>query len=275
MYRKHPLCFVAALLLAGMLCACSNSNEKTPPSEVAFELNRNIADIVEASGLSGFEIKTRHDGEVLYDLAHLPEQTVFKYTRPGYEIAWDKVHAITLHTYADDQGSPLLKVNLEHNMSIGAQSHDEVKALVDQTLAQFQGGHWQRYFLDDFYPRITGRSSLLDGNDQYPPHIYSPDPAYVIPSGDWPHIARSGITWYWIGDDVRAWLRVLASGHYYYVHLVFEDEAYALNNTRKVRDDLRERNWWEERRDYIHPRQVEARRQAEARALERGDEVLP
>jgi len=315
--RRLPVVLLPALILAGMLCACADTHTNTVPAEVAFGLGRNIATVAGESGLSGFEIKQRYDdevSEVMYELALLPVNTVFKYNHPGCQIAWDKVHAISLYAnehYGEDV--PVLKVKLEHRMSLGAQSHAEVKALVDKTIAQFQAGKWQRYFVEDIYPRVTGRSSLLNEDDQYPPHIHSPDPEYVIPAEDWPAIASNGITWYWIGDGVRAWLRVLASEHYYAIHLHFEDDGYVRNivlnkreeQVRKARErdvrpdivylDTIERNQENARRQ-AHPQpvrqargacedvyymlkphceQLEARQRMEARALERGDQVVP
>jgi len=205
--------------------------------------------------------------------------TVFKYNQPGYEITWDKVFAFTM--YADSRYTRDAQVNtisLQHDRF---ESLAEMKMLVDKTLAQFQAGKWQRYISND-EPRVTGRSSLLDEHDKLRDHILYPDPAYVIPAEDWPAIAQKSIYWRWTGDGVRAELYLSGSssmlGH---VHLEFEDIAHRqyANLKNWVLDLGKAQEWgWNIHRHEVDAPVLERQerdRRIEARALERGDQIVP
>jgi len=279
MSDKHRLLLIAVFILAGALFV--NVNEKIAMSEILFDLNRNIAAVAKESGASGFEVRNRY-GLVSYGLVVIPEDTVFKYRRPGYEIAWSRVFAFMM--YSDDGYSKNLhvdRVRLQHRMRFN--SIGEVKALIEKTIVQFQAGKWERHFLEDTYPRVTGRSSLLDENDQFR-YFDSPDPAYSIPLEDWPTIANKGISWYWLGDGVLAELSLSASSsaiekNHYDITLVFEDEGYVqfINQINAERDlkEAKENGWPIPNPEEIRRKEMAARQRIEARALERGDQVLP
>jgi len=274
------LMLFSSFILAGVIFARPDG-EKSMPDKILFDLNRNIAAVAKESGTSRFEKQNRY-GLVSYGLVALPESTVFKYCRPGYEISWNRVFAFTM--YADDGYSQDLHVDtvdLQHHGEFD--SLGELKVFVEQTIAQFQAGKWERHFLEDTYPRVTGRSSLLDEHDQLR-YLDSPDPAYNIPLEDWPTIVNKGIYWYWMGDGVRAELSVSASGseierNHYDVTLSFEDEAHVQyinqKNAERLLKRAQERGWPIPDPKEIRQEQMEARQRIEARALERGDQVLP
>jgi len=107
-----------------------------------------------------------------------------------------------------------------------------------------------------------------------------PDPAYVIPDEDWPAIARNTIYWRWTGDGVRAELHVTSSGQILgHAHLRFEDIAHQQYNllkerARRVRRDQKY-GWDMYRYAEAGRERREANRRIEARALERGDHIVP
>jgi len=280
MHRKRTLLFVLlpAPVIAGVLFvfAIPAPTGQTKPREIVFELNRPIRTVARESGATGFGKRNYH-GLISYDLGGQRASTVFKYNQPGYEITWDKVFAFTM--YADSHYTRDAEVNtisLQHDRF---ESLEEMKVLVDQTIAQFQAGKWERYLSND-EPRVSGRSSLLDEHDKLQGTILYPDPAYVIPDEDWPTIARKSIYWRWTGDGVHAELHVTGSGQILgHAHLTFEDIAhrqYILlkERARSVRRDQKY-GWDMYRYDETGRERREANRRIEARALERGDHIVP
>jgi len=282
MHRKRTLLFVLlpAPVIAGILFvfAIPAPSGQTKPREIIFELNRPIRTVARESGATGFGKRNLH-GLISYDLGGQRASTVFKYNQPGYEITWDKVFAFTM--YADSRYTPDAQVNtitLQHDRF---ESLEEMKALVDQTIAQFQAGKWERYLSND-EPRVSGRSSLLDEHDELRDLILYPDPAYVIPDEDWPAIARKTIYWRWTGDGVSAELHVTGSGQILgHAHLKFEDIAHRqyVNLKNWALDLGKTQEWgWNIHRHEVDAPILERRerdRRIEARALERGDQIVP
>ena len=105
-------------------------------------------------------------------------------------------------------------------------THAEAQALVEQTIAQFQRGKWQRYYDPEWDVLLTGRSSLLDERGHIGGDLSTIDPTYKIPTEDWPTVADESPTWRWVGDGVLASLHALgyksSSGLDYTISLDFD-----------------------------------------------------
>ena len=195
------------------------------PAEIQFDLGKNIVGTAKASGVPSFQV-SETAGLIDYSIDDIPKTVPARYVRPGYEISWSPIFAFTM--YADRDISPNLSVETVtlqfDNGTI--KTHAEAQALIEQTIAQFQRGKWQRYYDPEWDVLLTGRSSLLDEHGRIRRYLNTIDPAYKIPAEDWPLVADEGPTWTWIGDGVLASLHVLgykgSDGLYYTVSLDFD-----------------------------------------------------
>ncbi len=194
-------------------------------AEIQFDLGKNIVDTAKASGVPSFQV-SETAGLVDYSINGIPKTVPVRYMRPDYEVSWSPIFAFTM--YADRDISPNLPVDTVtlqfDNRTI--KTHAEAQALIEQTIAQFQRGKWQRYYDPEWDVLLTGRSSLLDEHGHVGGDLNTIDPAYKIPAEDWPLVADEGPTWTWIGDGVLASLHVLgykgSDGLYYTVSLDFD-----------------------------------------------------
>ena len=179
-------------------------------TEIKFDLGKNIIDTAKASGVPSFQV-SETAGLIDYSVNGIPKDVLAYYTRPGYEINWRPIFAFTM--YADRDISPNLSVETVSlqfdNRTI--KTHAEAQALVEQTIAQFQRGKWQRYSDPEWDVLLTGRSSLLDEHGKIASVPMTIDPAYKIPAEDWPAVAEAISIWRWVGDGVLASLRVSGS----------------------------------------------------------------
>ncbi|WP_426400260.1 hypothetical protein ACN9M1_19815 [Ralstonia sp. R-29] len=194
-------------------------------AEIKFDLGKNIVDTAKASGVPSFQV-SETAGLIDYSINGIPKDVVAYYTRPGYEINWRPIFAFTM--YADRDISPNLSVETAtlqfDNRTV--KTHAEAQALIEQTIAQFQRGKWQRYSDPEWDVLLTGRSSMLDEHGHIGGELNTIDPAYKIPAEDWPLVADESPTWRWVGDGVLASLHVLgyksSSGLDYTITLDFD-----------------------------------------------------
>lgn len=194
--------------LSGFACYAKLSSQK--PAEIQFDLGKNIVGTAKASGVPSFQV-SETAGLIDYSIDGIPKTVPARYVRSGYEISWSPIFAFTM--YADRDISPNLlveTVSLQFdNRTI--KTHAEAQAFVEQTIAQFQRGKWQRYFDPERDVLLTGRSSLLDEHGKIASVPMTIDPAYKIPAEDWPAVAEAIAIWRWVGDGVLASLRVSGS----------------------------------------------------------------
>jgi len=207
--RRKSLLSLAALLVGGLVLSAMTLRGKpgagTTP-EIRFNLGEDIHETAGAAGVPQFQ-KSETTGLVDYSIAGVLDTVPARYTRAGYEVAWAPIFAFTM--YADrDQGADLRVQTVHLQLDNKIKTHEEAQAFVEQTLAQFQKGKWQRYYDPGWNTLLTGRSSLLNEKGEIASSLLTIDPAYKIPVADWPLIAKKGATWRWIGDGVLADLTI-------------------------------------------------------------------
>ncbi|MCR6480170.1 hypothetical protein NU688_28710 [Variovorax sp. ZS18.2.2] len=181
-------------------------------AEIKFDLGKNILETGRASGVPQFETDNIN-GYISYSVAPVPETVPARYTRPGYEVAWQPIFAFTM--YADEGRFPdrrVQSVDLQLSSKVN-QTHEEAQAFVEQTIAQFQRGKWQRYYNPMWDTLLTGRSSLLNEKGEIESAPMTIDPAYKIPAADWPALVKNVPTWRWVGDGVLASLEISELGN--------------------------------------------------------------
>ncbi|KHK58059.1 hypothetical protein PI87_06525 [Ralstonia sp. A12] len=176
-------------------------------TEIRFDLGKNIVDTARASGVPTFSTDNI-DGYISYSVSPVPDAVVAHYMREGFEVRWHPIFSLAMR--ADEKRFPdrrVQSVSLLLNDKI-IKTHAEAQALVEQTIAQFQRGKWQRYYDPEWDVLLTGRSSLLNENGQFGRFPRTIDPAYKIPAEDWPAVVQQGPIWRWVGDGVLAQLSV-------------------------------------------------------------------
>jgi hypothetical protein len=184
---------------------------------------------------------------------------------------------------ADRNTNPdLIVENVELQLGTKHMTHTAVHAFVEQTIAQFQRGKWQRYCNPEWEVLLTGRSSLLDVHGKISDSLYTIDPNYAIPPEDWPTVAAAHPIWRWIGDGVFVELSVSGSegglGLVYDISLTFE--IFAIRLKRKAEllaDDLQkgDAKGWNSTAEYEAEKKKRAalNRRLIENAIKRGDSV--
>ena len=207
MKRRTLLLGLAGVSIGGLSYTKLGSQKL---AEIQFDLGKNIVETAKASGVPRFQVSNTA-GYIDYSVAPVPEAIPAHYMRAGYEIIWQPIFAFTMNADKDIDPALLVEtVSLQLNND-KYETHHEAQALVEQTIAQFQRGKWQRYFDPEWDVLLTGRSSLLDEHGQIASVPMTIDPAYKIPPQDWPALAEKRPTWRWVGDGVLASLRVSGS----------------------------------------------------------------
>ncbi|RQP23749.1 hypothetical protein DZC73_16630 [Albitalea terrae] len=174
--------------------------------DIKFDLGKNITETARNSGVPKFQTRNVA-GLVSYAVDSIPSQLPVRYVRPGYEITWQPVFALTLYADKDvDASLPVQSVDLQ--LARHLKTHEAAKAFVEQTIAQFMRGKWHRYHEPEWTTLLTGRSSTLDESGHLANPLRNVDPAYQIPMEDWLVAAPRGIIWQWAGDGVLATLTV-------------------------------------------------------------------
>ena len=174
--------------------------------EIKFDLGKNIVDTAQASGVPSFS-SDDVNGSISYSVNAIPSQIPARFTRAGFEVTWRPIFAMTMYTNRRrDPTLAVYKVDLQLANTI--RSHEAAQAFVEQTIAQFAKGKWQRYVDPVWKTLLTGRSSILNEAGQIDQMLMAIDPAYKIPSADWPKVAKPGAYWRWVGDGVLAELSV-------------------------------------------------------------------
>lgn len=251
-------------------------------TEIRFDLGKNIVDTARASGVPAFA-NDNIDGYISYRFSPVPDDVVAHYTREGFEIRWQPIFSLAMR--ADEKRFSDRRVQSVSLLLNGKaiKTSAEAKALVEQTIAQFQRGKWQRYYDPEWDVLLTGRSSLLDENGQFRRFPRTIDPAYKIPAEDWPAVAQQGPIWRWVGDGVLAELSVNGdvgtAAQNYDVRLNFELLDVALkrdaeNLARQLKEG--DAKGWNSTAEYEADKKKRAalNKRLIEKAIERGDAVV-
>jgi hypothetical protein len=284
MLRRLRLILAASALIAviaGSLIVWKFAHgQKT--QEIKFDLGKNITETARASGVPKFQTRNVA-GLVSYAVDSIPSQLPVRYVRPGYEITWQPVFAMTMYSDKDaDASLPVQSVDLQ--LARHLKSHEAAHAFVEQTLAQFTRGKWRRYHNPQWTTLLTGRSSMLDETGQIASNLNAVDPAYKIPPEDWISAVSHGIIWRWSGDGVLATLTVNndtgnAEKPEYYIGLEFDLLDVKLKRDRENQArDLKEgdaKGWNSTAKYEADKKAAQARnRVLEENAVKRGDAVV-
>jgi hypothetical protein len=283
--RRKSLLSLAALLVGGLVLSATTLRGKpgagTTP-EIKFDLGKNIHDAAQASGAPRFQ-KSETAGLVDYSIAAVLDAVPAHYTRAGYEIVWAPIFAFTM--YADrDQGADLRVQTVHLQLDNKIKTHEEAQAFVEQTLAQFQKGKWQRYYNPVWDTLLTGRSSFLNEKGEIRGVPMAIDPAYKILPTEWPVLVKKNPTWRWVGDGVLASLEVSELGNAergldYRMNLEFELldiklKVDAENEARELKQG--DAKGWNitARLEREKKERAELNKRLEANAIQRGDSVV-
>jgi hypothetical protein len=283
--RRKFLLSLAALLVGGLALNAMTLRGKpgagTTP-KIKFDLGKNIHDTAQASGAPRFQ-KSETAGLVDYSIAAVLDTVPAHYTRAGYEIVWSPIFAFTM--YADrDQGADLRVQTVHLQLDNKIKTHEEAQAFVEQTLAQFQKGKWQRYYNPVWDTLLTGRSSFLNEKGEIRGVPMAIDPAYKILPTEWPVLVKKNPTWRWVGDGVLASLEVSELGNAergldYRMNLEFELldiklKVDAENEARELKQG--DAKGWNitARLEREKKERAELNKRLEANAIQRGDSVV-
>lgn len=250
--------------------------------EIRFDLGKNIVETAHASGAPQFQTRNVA-GLVSYAVDSIPSQLPVHYVRPGYEISWPPVFALTMYSDKDiDANLPVQSVDLQ--LARHLKTHEAAKAFVEQTIAQFTRGKWRRYHDPEWTTLLTGRSSMLDEAGNLANPLRNVDPAYKIPMEDWLVSAPRGIIWRWSGDGVLATLTVADmtgsnDSPVYDIDLQFDVMAVKLKrdaeNAAQRRKEGDAKGWNSTAKYEADKKAAQARnRVLEENAVKRGDAVV-
>ena len=202
--QRVRLAALASLTLGALLglIAC-HEVEGQKMQEIKFDLGRNIVETAKESGVPRFEADNIN-GYISYSVDALRADIPARFARSGYEITWQPLFAFTMR--ADEKRFPDRRVQSAalQLSSKAIKTHEAAQAFVEQTIAQFAKGKWQRYHDPVWDVLLTGRSSLLNEAGEIGRPLTTIDPAYKIPAKDWPKVMQSTPYWRWVGDGILA-----------------------------------------------------------------------
>lgn len=284
MRRRSSLVWAASALVAvaaGSLIVWNNAQGQKM-QEIKFDLGKNITETARASGVPQFQTRNVA-GLVSYAVDSIPSQLPVRYVRPGYEVTWQPVFAMTM--YADKDIDPSLAVqSVDLQLARQLKTHEAAKAFVDQTLTQFSRGKWHRYHDPQWTTLLTGRSSMLDESGRIAKELNTVDPAYKMSTEDWIAAMHQGIIWQWSGDGVLATLTVNNDGSEsdkpdYHIGLEFDVLDVKLKrDAANLARDLKEgdaKGWGSTAKHEAAKKAAQARiKVLEENAVKRGDAVV-
>ena len=284
----HLAAFAGLMLCALLGLGGCQKVEGQKMQEIRFDLGKNIVETAKESGVPRFEADNIN-GYISYSVDSLRADIPVRFARSGYEITWQPLFAFTMR--ADEKRFPDRRVQSAalQLSSKAIKTHEAAQAFVEQTIAQFAKGKWQRYHDPVWDVLLTGRSSLLDESGQIAPTLRAIDPAYRIPATDWPTVAKNGAYWHWVGDGVIAKLSLTQLGDDgtpgdvrsldYRLNLEFELLAIMLK--RDEENEARENKegdtkGWNSTAKYEASKKERAalNKRLEANAIKRGDSVV-
>jgi hypothetical protein len=284
MHRRLWLTLGAVVLVSAAVGSLMTLNQAQGQKmqEIRFDLGKNIVETARASGVPQFQ--TRNVAGLLsYAVTAIPPQIPVHYVRPGYEISWQPVFAMTMYSDKDmDTRLSVESVDLQLDQKF--ETHEGAQAFVERTLAQFTRGKWRRYHDPEWTTLLTGRSSMLDESGRIAKQLTTVDPEYKIGMQDWIAAMHHGIIWRWSGDGVLATLTVNNDGSEsdkpnYYIALEFDVLDVKLKrDATNLERDLKEgdaKGWGSTAKYEADKKAAQARnRVLEENAVKRGDAVV-
>ena len=249
--------------------------------EIKFDLGKDIVETARASGVPEFQAQ-KVNNTIIYSVTAIPPERPVRFARSGYEIVWQPVFGLSMYgSLKRDSIADSISLSLASHLT----SHLAAQTFVEQTVAQFAKGKWQRYHDPVWDVLLTGRSSLLDEFGSLAETLMTIDPAYKIPSDDWQKVVKTGAVWRWVGDGVLASLTVnnLAdSGGKldYRLELEFELLDIKLRRDAENGDQKRQEGdakGWNSTAKYEAGKKerAELNKRLIANAIKRGDQVVP
>jgi hypothetical protein len=270
---------IAVIGLSGFTGCDGKKGERM--QEINIDLGRDIVETARSSGAPEFQAQ-KVNNTIIYSVAAIPPQRPVRFARGGYEITWGPAFGLKLYGSAL-RGSiaDAASISLDSNIT----SHEAAQAFVEQTIAQFAKGKWQRYHDPVWDVLLTGRSSYLDeAGVVNATATGAVDPAYKVPAKEWPTIANQGVRWYWVGDGVLATLYVInmpdSGGKLdYRLNLDFELlDAYTqtLERNESEKRKAGDAKGWNSTAKYEASKKerAELNKRLIANAIKRGDQVM-
>lgn len=281
--RARAFAFTGLALLIFIALGIAKFSLGKKMQEIKFDLGHDIVETARTSGVPSFSARDV-DGLVSYSVNSIPATIPAHFTRPGLEVVWQPLFAFTM--YADekrDPARPVETVTLQlHNDFV---TDAQAQAFVEQTIAQFQKGRWQRYYDPTWNALLTGRSSFLDQNGKITSPSMTIDPGHKIQTDDWIILVRNGATWRWVGGGVLAQLSVDAdrgegtAAPAYRINLDFNLLDVKLKqdeNTEEKKRKEGDAKGWNSTVEYEKSKveRLTMLKTIEANAIKRGDKVL-
>jgi hypothetical protein len=272
---------VACALVLGIFGICLNAQAQSV-REIKFDLGKNIVETARGSGVPSFSTRDIA-GLVSYSVNGIPRQIQVHYTRPGFEIYWSPVFALTM--YASRSDGPALAVDtVDLILNIDEMNDEQAHAFVEQTIAQFQKGKWKRYSDPEWDVLLTGRSSILNEDGEVDTLPMTIDPNYRIPANEWRSFALKYPIWRWVGDGILATFDIANSPGQdgkdaYRMNLSFENLDVKLKlDAKNLAEKLAEGDakGWNSTAEYEASKKAQAEKNKRliANAIKRGDSVV-
>jgi len=279
-YRTQLALF--AIAVASILIVYGNLRASNM-LEIKVDIGENIVETAKKSGVPKFSTRNIA-GLVSYSVNSLPADIPVSYKRPGFEGSFAPLFALTM--YADhDNKNNLAVTDLVLQFSTDLLTdHQSGQAFIERIIAQFGAKKWLRK-ISEFCPAVTGRSNFIEIDGTINSIEACPlDPAYKIAPAEWRTLAKSGLSYEWIGDGVIASLLVDASedsrGITYKISLEYMDqEIKSRHDEKNHAEKLAEgdKKGWNSTSEY-NAGIIELKEEIkllEANAIKRGDSLVP
>jgi hypothetical protein len=270
---------LAASALTGLAGCDDTKGQKMQAIEI--DLGKDIVETARSSGVPEFQAQ-KVNNTIIYSVTAIPPERPVRFTRSGYEIVWQPAFGLDIYgSVLRGSIADSASISLDSNLT----SHAAAQAFVEQTVAQFAKGKWQRYHDPVWDVLLTGRSSMLDEAGHIATTVMTIDPAYKVPPVDWPALAKSGPIWRWVGDGVLASLtigfteRETSAAPQYSMDLEFElldvyTKQLAENGDQKRKEG--DAKGWNStaKHEAAKKERAELNKRLIANAIKRGDQVV-
>jgi hypothetical protein len=273
---------VLCALLVGAVILLGCIQSVTKMKSIDIDLGRNILETARSSGIPQFGVDDVN-GNIEYSVVGLPEELTVRFKRPGLEIESKSVFAIALVTDKKRLANEEVYRSTVQLSSKKITSHPAARQYLNNLLAQFANGRWERHIPDDC-PAVTGRSTAMDLSGELDSGACPLDPAYEFNDKDYLTLFKEPQRYQWTGDNVLATLKADYSetgGTLMYSFLLtFEDHKV----TKLIEEEV---DAWEKRegdakgwnttkkRELGLIKTREQNKLLEQNAVARGDRVVP
>lgn len=281
---KMKVASIVALTIAALTLSSTFLLQAKTMAEIKFDISKNIIEVARESGIPTFETRDVN-GYISYSVADLPDGITAKFARPGYEVAFPHLFALTL--YADRKSQNNLAVEnatLQFSHS-PFKSHSDGQKFAEQIITRMGETKWLRH-IESSCPAVSGRSSILDAEGKLEPVLGCAfDPAYRLSSEEWlAMIKRNEIRYQWKGSGVLATMHLSASedsrGVTYKFFMEFDDIAIKeKSDLARLKEKLAEGDKKGWRSTEKHEKKLKDNQELikllESAAVQRGDLIVP